>query len=551
MNLSVYNRSLPLLAAALSDQRNIRVAIGGSQAFTDGRTIHLPSLPLNADDSLLGVARGYLDHESAHVLFSEFNALTSAKLTPLEQFFANAIEDVRIENLMAERYLGSRENLRHTARHVFIGNANADTNADPSFAVPGYVLLRLRSQACPELGFKTQEAATVVALYFPGLITQLEPVFSEIQSCCPDTAAAIHYGKRIASLLKAYQKPQTQTDAQGENTGDSGNADHSASDGTDITQNSCKALAANAKPEKADAAKCSDSSLAPLFADDAADRLPSDLGKALSDELAQHAEKDPSRILTTAVEVPAAFQPMPATMRNRTAALEASLRPHLRGVLQADTFEGIMPATQGRLNSRKLYSVPFGNAYVFTRRVPKRLTSTAVHILLDKSGSTMGFIEQATMSAYAVAAAAQSIPGVNVGMSAFPARFANDADANRPGITTLLRHGQRQRELKSINASGSTPLAEAIYHVLPQLLRQQETRKILLVFTDGVPDSRETAELALRDAKALGMEIYAVSYRDVAAKRLFGEQNCAVIASIDELPGAFTNMLLGALRRAA
>ncbi|MBP3730007.1 MAG: VWA domain-containing protein [Mailhella sp.] len=87
--------------------------------------------------------------------------------------------------------------------------------------------------------------------------------------------------------------------------------------------------------------------------------------------------------------------------------------------------------------------------------------------------------------------------------------------------------------------------------MLPQLLRQRETRKILLVFTDGAPDSCETAERALHDAKALGVEVYAVSYRDVAAKRLFGEQNCTVIASIDELPGAFTNMLLGALRRAA
>ena len=135
MDTNTYNRSLPLLAAALSDQRNIKVEIGGDRAFTDNRTIYLPALSLDADDALLGVARGFLDHESAHVLFSEFGALNNAQLTPLEKFLANAIEDVRIESLMADRYPGAAKNLRDTARHVFIDKAK-DADPDPAFAVP-------------------------------------------------------------------------------------------------------------------------------------------------------------------------------------------------------------------------------------------------------------------------------------------------------------------------------------------------------------------------------------------------------------------------------
>jgi hypothetical protein len=75
MHTETYSRSLPLLAAALSGQRGIRVEIGGDKACTDGATIRLPSLPLDMDDALLGVARGFLDHESAHILFSAFDAL--------------------------------------------------------------------------------------------------------------------------------------------------------------------------------------------------------------------------------------------------------------------------------------------------------------------------------------------------------------------------------------------------------------------------------------------------------------------------------------------
>ena len=36
MNTEVYNRSLPLLASALTDQRGIKVEVGGNKAFTDG-----------------------------------------------------------------------------------------------------------------------------------------------------------------------------------------------------------------------------------------------------------------------------------------------------------------------------------------------------------------------------------------------------------------------------------------------------------------------------------------------------------------------------------
>ena len=160
MNTETYNRSLPLLAAALSEQRGIKVEIGGTHASTDGKTIHLPSLPLDANDSLLGVARGFIDHESAHVLFTDFGIQEANHLSPLEKFFANAIEDIRIEAKMADRYPGCAHNLRQTARHVFVDQAKP---YEPAYAVPNYVLLRLRRSACPELAFKAKEAAEAAA----------------------------------------------------------------------------------------------------------------------------------------------------------------------------------------------------------------------------------------------------------------------------------------------------------------------------------------------------------------------------------------------------
>ncbi len=553
MNTNTYNRSLPLLAAALSDQRGIKVELGGDKAFTDGKTIHLPSLSLDADESLHSVAAGFLDHESAHVLFSDFSAQNGTPLTPLEKFLTNCVEDVRIEALMAERYPGSARNLRDTARHVFLDKAG-EANADPAFAVPNYVLLRLRSQACPELAFKAQEAAIVVALHFPGLVTELEDVFADIKACCPDTEASISYGKRIAELLETYEKQhggQSAVNSNAANADDDGDksADGDVEDKSASNSASSSPDADGSEQGKSDAAPEMQPSLASLFADDVADKLPKELGKALSEELESSMGDDPYGGFTTAVEVPAQFKPMPQDMQDQTLCLQSMLRPKLRGVLQADTYEGIMPATQGKLSCRRLYSVPLGNQHVFVRHIPARLMSTAIHILIDRSGSTTPIVRDIAMSAYAVAHAAAGLRGISVGMTVFPVGYPGEGAC--PGVSTIMRHGQVAPRLLAFNASGSTPLAEATWATLGKLMKQREPRKILMIFTDGQADSEDKAKAALRDAEHLGVETYGVSFRNTSIVGLLGSHRSVVIQTIDELPHALSTMLLTALRKAA
>ena len=204
---------------------------------------------------------------------------------------------------------------------------------------------------------------------------------------------------------------------------------------------------------------------------------------------------------------------------------------------------------QGRLNSRKLYSSMLGNQYICTRRIPARLTATALHILIDRSGSTGRIARESAVASFAVSHAAAGIRGVSVGMSAFPCGY--DDTTNQPGVTTLIRHGQMSPRCLDFGADGSTPLAEAVWHVLPVLMKQRTYRRILLIFTDGRPDSVETAKTALHDAAELGIEVYAVSFKSDAIIDLLGADRSVVIQQIDELPHALANMLLSALRKAA
>ena len=43
------------------------MTIGGNRACTDGKEIHLPSLPLNAPSLLHALTLGYLYHETGHI----------------------------------------------------------------------------------------------------------------------------------------------------------------------------------------------------------------------------------------------------------------------------------------------------------------------------------------------------------------------------------------------------------------------------------------------------------------------------------------------------
>ena len=65
MTNNLIMKSLPMVASVLGRKYGVKVAIGGKDAYTDGNTIHLPALPLECSETLIGLARGYIDHEAA------------------------------------------------------------------------------------------------------------------------------------------------------------------------------------------------------------------------------------------------------------------------------------------------------------------------------------------------------------------------------------------------------------------------------------------------------------------------------------------------------
>ena len=107
--------ALPIIAKALGRRLGVNVVIGArSQAGTDGQTIYLPPLPA-ASAPLAMLANGFIDHEAAHVRYTDF---TVAKPAGLAGLLTNLLEDIRVERALGAAYPGSRRNLAALVDHL-------------------------------------------------------------------------------------------------------------------------------------------------------------------------------------------------------------------------------------------------------------------------------------------------------------------------------------------------------------------------------------------------------------------------------------------------
>lgn len=78
-------------------------------------SVNLPYLPDNATEELCMAIQGFLDHEVAHILFSDFSLLDEAKKAGCHSML-NMLEDARIEKAMAKRFAGCGHNLSVTGK---------------------------------------------------------------------------------------------------------------------------------------------------------------------------------------------------------------------------------------------------------------------------------------------------------------------------------------------------------------------------------------------------------------------------------------------------
>lgn len=212
------------------------------------------------------------------------------------------------------------------------------------------------------------------------------------------------------------------------------------------------------------------------------------------------------------------------------------VRARLRGLVQSDLHVRDMPSRRGRkIDTRRLVRVSRGDSRIFLRHEQRQRPNTAVHLLLDRSESMRlgSKLEVALDAVLALALALEEIQGVSLAATAFP--------GHQGGLTVqplLLRGRKVKSDLGqfAISAAGSTPLAEAMWHVAADLARAKEPRRVLIVAGDGRPNSPEAAHYVIDRFRRAGIEVIGIGIGTDSVEDLFPVS--AVIRDVGDLRDA-------------
>nr|WP_181374677.1 porphyrin biosynthesis protein [Pectobacterium carotovorum]AKG47512.1 Aerobic cobaltochelatase subunit CobT [Pectobacterium carotovorum] len=125
INIEVLNfRESVQTVVSLLASKKIRVVDFGTEAYCayNNKTgeleyINIPSIPDNASNELLAAIRGFIDHEVAHVLFTDISISKMMDGKKAHSLW-NVIEDTYIERKMSSMFPGSRKNLLQTQKHI-------------------------------------------------------------------------------------------------------------------------------------------------------------------------------------------------------------------------------------------------------------------------------------------------------------------------------------------------------------------------------------------------------------------------------------------------
>jgi cobaltochelatase CobT len=152
-------------------------------------------------------------------------------------------------------------------------------------------------------------------------------------------------------------------------------------------------------------------------------------------------------------------------------------------------------------------------------------------------------IRLACTSCYALGKALQAM-GINVAITAFPAEQLPDGSYTT--VAPMVRHGQRVHTNLDLAAAGGTPMGEALWWAMQDMLVLKENRKIILIVTDGSPDNTECTVEAITVAEATGFEVYGIGIGSDCIAGLL-PRNSRTIQSLAELSHAMFGVLQQAL----
>ncbi|ODT95330.1 MAG: hypothetical protein BGO50_16185 [Rhodanobacter sp. 67-28] len=589
--------SLPIIANALAKASGKTVAVqhGHTLGATDGNTIYMMDMPIPKDSSdidtfvlMLALSYGLIHHEIGHVNDSTFDdpeINDGRRSSALVDHLVGIIEDVRQENVHIARYPGSKLYLDGLAAALQVTGHYAPVTPQerPLAILTGYLLYRLYWEYRGDHTVENMlvQAEDAVRQTFPeGLVARLETVLPRMDDL-ESTADAMELARDIADLLmdeadKAQQEASTpppggQDAQQGQGTPSQGGQAGNPTPGDASQDGAAQSDSGQDDPSQQDESQGDPQGGASSGAGnghgDAStkekEQRATNLQAALDADKTEKGYGDRSRDIAAALnaiisqveeEGPAAHVEMtgehldaevaatssdlpmvtPGYDMAEALSVTAQLRMRLVREMQSIADGEVTVGTRGRrLSGGHLARVGVADGRIFRTVDEEVEVNTAVCLLEDVSGSMDGEpIELASKALYATTRAMEGIDGVNVAAATFPGFYVVKPFGVKSGLV---------RDRFNLDSHGGTPMAQGITLARRMLTATPERRKMLIVITDGRPDSRPATEVAILAAQAAGIEIYGLGIKVNAGEGLF--PTWLTIKSVAELPYTMIGLL--------
>lgn len=533
---------LRIAMQALGSRMGVILRIEGDQAYTNGSEIIIPTLPPD-DQKAAVLARGYVDHEAAHVRHSDFGRDMGT--------WGELIEEVYIERKQCANYPGCTINLRELIAILKHEDGNfRGTKSQPMSLLTSWLICRGRSAVLGQpLGDIASEMETWSRQNFGDhFCDQFAACVAKIGSC-DSLDDCVNLGNEIEALIANPPSPRQQDKKPG-----AGKKDQGAGNGNDPSDGDKGSGSPSGSGAGKPATAKQKDNLEKLRSDDVGKATQKvDLGKIVAQMLGK--EHNRGERTGNLEEIPGTHHPSVGAdsdagdririegelgfddARRKT----SRMRSQLAGLLQAVRLQQCNAKSAGhRIDSRSVYRVACRtpDTRLFAARRDKQDDNTAIVLLTDRSGSMnpekMCVALQAT---FVTAEALELLPGVTCAAGAFPW----DRD-----LVELKAFGAKPRAgFFNIGSSGGTPMAEALLWGGMLLTHRPERRKIVIPMTDGQPDDIEKTRKAVDRLKECGIEVYGIGILDSSILSWLKESS--VIKQIEELPTALIGLLKEAL----
>ncbi|WP_126448163.1 VWA domain-containing protein [Sulfuricystis multivorans] len=596
MRAQSLDRALPAIAGFIADRTGIPI-IRGDRAMTDNQAIYLPrrrsEIDLTERDLVESVA--YLYHEAGHMLYSNFSLQAT---NPLQRAITGILEDIRIENLVMGRFPAAR---RYLSRLVGIavedgvdgqrGFPALDGSESEASILQRYMMYRLRHEVLRQepIAELSAGAIKVAQQRLPaGMLTRLDALMFQVTDCASEDevfelAAAIiqmikeerekeQEQKRQQQQKQQQQQQSGQQDGQdddqqqGPSSGDPAEGDEEGGQGGQQGQadqdsesgGQGSSQSGSSKGEEGEASSQSargaggtgsgpdmEQALEQLLNMSDQD-VEEDMGEMLQNAInaAANAEGDGIHVLMPNVHK-AHLGAVPVDMAQLRASVNAIRTRTLQWMSSVAEGEVSYSRSGMQIDSSRIWQGRFGGA-IFCREDEGIDINAAVSIVIDRSGSMIYAISDAVQAAVATMLAFD-VPGLKTQVTVFP-WYGENRDE---GVAVIKRWDESPKQLAgrvaSLSTDGGTPMAEAILFAASDIVRREETLKIVMVVTDGDPDDREATKYIIDRTRADGITVVGLGI-GVDTSQVFDSRYAATIKDIGELSASMVKLVKAAFK---